>query len=294
MIDKQDIVLATTLAPRPLGHLEEPLRSWIDAGFRLVSVNSKEEINVLQDLIPDDLPIDLCEIPLSRGLYMGRPLVAVDDLLRWFSANVSAGQIAGYVNSDIFIYKPDLLMRMLNKPDWDLTLVQRLDIDSSFTNPVNPATFEQGYDIFFLKPHLLTMYPESNLRVGAPFWDYWMPLLALQKGMKVNRVVRPCCYHLRHEGTWMHESWYETLIQLMELMTSNHDIHQAPPTAMDITNRIAMDVKIRHLRAYFAAKMGIADPDIFMSPQIAAWAETESHMYRDALNAAIHARSKEL
>ena len=49
---------------------------------------------------------------------------------------------------------------------------------------------------------LLGDFADSPFCVGMPFWDYWMPLVALLKGRPLKALRSPVALHIAHETRW--------------------------------------------------------------------------------------------
>lgn len=179
-------------------YLLECLTSWKAAGFHVVSLNPKEEVEELEGL---GLPIEIRSLD-----YTGLPLVS--DLVR--TTEDASNELCGIINSDCAIISlPSLLDRLTEQTTNRLLIAERLDIDCRRGKPFPAAC--GGYDGFFFRPKTIdwaTHFGQSHsFRVGDPWWDYWFPCLAIASGHNVGRVALPILTHLDHPRRWDMTKW---------------------------------------------------------------------------------------
>jgi hypothetical protein len=96
----------------------------------------------------------------------------------------------------------------------DLVYGTRMDVDNLDDDDGEEYTI--GFDYFFLSREMAAIYPSSKLCIGAPFWDYWMPVRAIvsqrQPVLLKNRIAR----HLRHDTVWGTDQLIITLKEIVE------------------------------------------------------------------------------
>jgi hypothetical protein len=93
----------------------------------------------------------------------------------------------------------------------------RLDVEVQSASPdeLIPLDFYRlGFDYFILPPELVRIVNEERLlpesfRVGEPWWDYLVPLVALARGFPVKKigVDEPLALHYAHEARYSKERW---------------------------------------------------------------------------------------
>jgi hypothetical protein len=89
---------------------------------------------------------------------------------------------------------------------------------------VGRGIFELGFDVFVL-PHafvttLITekLLPEE-LRIGEPWWDYLLPVLALTCGFPLKKLARPAlALHYVHPARYSHELWLRNRDLFMRIL----------------------------------------------------------------------------
>jgi hypothetical protein len=191
-----DVIVATSISPRDLPRQADALRTWKAAGFVLHSLNDPSEAPALAAAAAQ-LDIPVLSTPVAA--YFGKPLPPIDAFIGHFRAQTRAYRWFGIVNSDIALVDAPRLRRALGLPA-ALVFGRRGEVE----RPGHAAgvAFDNGYDFFFLSPEAAGSLPESRFRLGAPWWDYWLPITQLLAGRRVVQVAPPVATHLRHGVAW--------------------------------------------------------------------------------------------
>jgi hypothetical protein len=140
------------------------IRSWKDAGFRVISLNTADEVNGIRSFAPD---VDFLEIPNGHH----RPLIT-----DFFTAAAEIdAEIAGIINADcLLIDQMGLARRLANHLD-GLAVVERFNVDRNTLHPTGQTCF--GFDAFFFTTAALPAIEcNASWRIGDNWWDYWLPL----------------------------------------------------------------------------------------------------------------------
>lgn len=211
-----DVLIATSISPRDLARQAEALRSWREAGFELHSLNDPSETSAIADAMAAS---DISVVSTPVTAYFGKPLLPVDAIIRHFRAQKRTRRFFGIINSDIALADPARLARALSQPA-AVIFGRRGEVD----RPDDPTSvpFGNGYDFFFLSPDVLPSVPESRFRIGAPWWDYWLPITQLLSGRRVMQVVPPVATHRRHGVAWHPLMFNEMGLHLFERLMSLH------------------------------------------------------------------------
>lgn len=219
-----DVLVATSISPRDLARQIDALHSWKAAGFELHSLNDPSEIPALADAAAaSDIPI----VPTPVTAYFGKPLLPVDTFVSYFRAQNRARRFFGIVNSDIALVDADRLMRALRQPA-SLVFGRRNDVEGR-DDPVG-AAFGNGYDFFFLSTDAVSSLPASRFRIGAPWWDYWLPIAQLLAGKRAVQVTPPVVTHRRHDIAWNGPIFDEMGLHLFERLMSLREAGRTDPT----------------------------------------------------------------
>ncbi len=171
------VTVATSLMPKRLPDQQAAVSSWLALGFDVVSVNAPEEI---ARLAPDFPNVRFEVAHRTAEALCGRPLIPLDEMLRVLRED--AAPFCAIVNSDI------VFPRSLATGHALAILAQRRVV---FGNRRNVRSLEDGegrlykggYDYFLFDRELLDLFSGTELVIGAPWWDYWIPLAAAMTGI---------------------------------------------------------------------------------------------------------------
>jgi len=179
----------------PYGNFEaqnEALLSW-SKYYDVYSVNPIDEIEIAKEKFPYINFIQTDNI----FTYGEKKLVKLNAILDAIKS-VDCKQ-CGIVNSDI-ILKTKIEPKHLTS---DLLIATRWELDE-----INkPYPFVNGYDFFAFKKDIIDIFYSSNYVIGMPWWDFWVPLIAIKLGFKVNHVKNGIIFHRTHETNYDPDVW---------------------------------------------------------------------------------------
>src|SRR5262249_52806756 len=113
----------------------------------------------------------------------------------------------GIINADIYFRTlAGIGALMAQEAKGGLLLGPRIDVANAEAfagfKPTGAETFAIGYDYFLMSGEPLNDFESSLCCMGMPFWDYWMPLVALLKGRPLKTLASPVALHVNHETRW--------------------------------------------------------------------------------------------
>ena len=218
--------IATSIGPKGIARQAAAIRTWQQLGFHVVSLNCTEEIETLRKSFP---AVEFVRRARDAGERFGRPLVYFDDVMDYLRACDS--QLCGIINSDVFIVGDEGITRFIQEQAaGSLLYGSRTDVDSLAV--LNGRVYKGGFDFFFFDRSIIPHFPESDLCIGLPWWDYWLPLITAMQGVPIKRLVAPFAYHLRHGAKWSGEHWAYLGLRFLNYLLSNvnRNIHEDPDT----------------------------------------------------------------
>jgi hypothetical protein len=170
--------------------------SWVTAGFRVVSINSEEEIEILRE---SDFPVEYISSPSPRPKII--------EFLT--EARESRSELMGIINADCLLLNyPGFVENILSGAKDGLVIVERINIDPNSLLPTGQSCF--GFDaLFFNRSDVCKVDIDPNLVVGQPWWDYWLPMEFAISGIKLMRPHWPLIVHLDHDQGWSLTNWSE-------------------------------------------------------------------------------------
>lgn len=207
----EKIVLGTSLAPFDFEKQIIAVESWIKNGFRVISCNTKEEIDVLKSRF-GDLEIEFEEVVRDAHRIVGKPLPYIQDILDIVSSQ--SKHICGYINSDIIISDmPDGMYEFLaEEADNSLVFIRRNEIGCvDDIKSLNWKIHFDGIDLFFVDKRLVFDFFDDGFFVQS-VWD--LSILVKCELLKINikELMNPIAFHIRHTLKWD----YETSLFLVE------------------------------------------------------------------------------
>ncbi len=205
------IVIATSLMQRRLEIQRRAVASWRAAGLEVVSLNVPEEAAALRPAFPD---VRFVTPPRTAIETLGRPYVYVIDLLR--TARDAGATIVGVINSDIVLEQSDLVEVVRANVGGNLLLGNRLDVPALEHGHRTP--YEAGFDLFFMDAASVDRIPSSDMLLGMPWWDYWLPLTAQAAGLGLIRLDGHFAVHEMHPASWMNETFTRTGLEWLNAM----------------------------------------------------------------------------
>jgi hypothetical protein len=179
------------------------VESWCRAGFKVVSINTIDEIAALRDL----------GYPVEFAICHSSP-PSIGDFLRIIRE--SGEKVAGIVNADcLLVDLPNVLAAVACQAEDGMVLIERLNIDPSTLRPSGELCY--GFDAFFFQTEIIDQIeiPDA-LRIGHPWWDYWLPVAFAAAGTKLMSIEAPLLVHLDHDRKWNQERWLENGQRMLE------------------------------------------------------------------------------
>lgn len=208
------------------------VNSWLEAGYKIYSVNSEKEATAVATLYPD---IKIIKTSRDGSVKVGRPLVYISDII---SSAIDANEKNfALINADIMFLKNAASVLKGWVPENGFVYSTRLDIDDLAGN--NPR-LHGGLDFFILKTIDVRELNLTDMLFGTPWWDYWLPFILNLRGVKGRRISfdnQPVIAHLFHDERWSHSDFLDNFslffseisktVQHRELQSS--DIYNIDP-----------------------------------------------------------------
>jgi len=198
---KTKLTVATSIAPDKIDRQIKAIDSWVKLGLDVVSINCREEIEILQGSFPD---VKFIQAKRDAKDTFGKPFVYLDEFLKYFQ-NTGA-EVCGIVNSDIHLFGDEDIVSFIRSQAKDsLVYGHRIEVDS--LEDLRGQVCKTGFDFFFFDSSLISCFPKSDFCIGKPWWDYWLPTIAVLEGFSIKQLISPFAYHIKHLCEWDTEEW---------------------------------------------------------------------------------------
>ena len=207
---QNNLVIVTSIAPGNEKNQLSAIESWQKSGFTVVSLNNQAEVNQLESIYKD---VTFYAVKRDGKATVGRPLVYVDDLLLYLKQYGT--KICGIINSDIRLEAGENFLSFVSQQAENSVIFgSRVDIDSF--ELTGGEIYQRGFDIFFFDKVLLEEFPISQFCLGLPWWDLWIPSMAIKKGLNSKYLATPVVYHLKHQINYSNDFWQTMGIHFAE------------------------------------------------------------------------------
>jgi FkbM family methyltransferase len=171
----------------------ECVRSWVRAGFKIVSLNSASERDAVAAL---DLPLEIVVTDQDR-----RPTISdfVTEMRR------RGSELCGIINADC---------RMLDYPETALALRAGASDGVVIADRIDTVLGETpvryvpgGFDMFLFPVRQLEKLENPPFSIGETWWDFWLPVAFAATGLKVRKLATPLLVHHDHVRAWSVDQW---------------------------------------------------------------------------------------
>lgn len=188
------MIIITSISPkhRNVEKQAEAIRSWQGHG-KCFSMNSIEEVEIIKESKYEG--IDLITTQSTVEYFIGKKLVNINAMF----------EFAKTYSEDLMIVNSDILVPKLPVIKQDgITVLSRYDYGESV---LESDKFENGFDVFIIPKKFLDIFPTSIYSLGAAWWDYWIPYVAMQKGIPLYYPKGKFAFHKKHPMQYSYEEW---------------------------------------------------------------------------------------
>ena len=210
------IVLGTSISPKNIEKQKYAIKTWVANGFKVVSCNTNEEIQLLTPHF-QDVEIDFVKIDKTAERLIGKPLPYMKDILETVGGMTES--VCGYSNSDIVmpILEKDMYSFIHDEAKESLIITHRYGIDNySDIDDVNWQIHIDGIDLFFIDKKCAGKLFDYEFSVQTT-WDLCLPSKCKKLGIKIKELVNPIAFHLKHSIQWNSRAYTEPLNEFSKI-----------------------------------------------------------------------------
>lgn len=214
-------LIATTIAPMgDLANQRKAITSWQQGGFEVVAVNTPAEI---ETLAAEFTGVNFSPADTDGRELFGKPYIYLDTVLKAL-ANQDA-PICGVVNSDLHLMHQGMRGFVCREAQESFIFGSRVDV-ASLDGFADGVLYRGGFDYFFFDRDVLSIYPPEEFCLGLPWWDYWIVLVPIVKGIPVKRVDSPVAAHLAHPMRFSFDHWVQLGLTMSKYFTPSFPLGQ--------------------------------------------------------------------
>jgi len=237
MSPSQKIAVVTSILPKlerfdgrnPIGETYQRLciESSIACGFRIISVNDREEISQLSMQYPE---VTFVQADRNASEISGRKTPFIADLLTALSKTPE--NTVGIINSDILFEPSGFWLEELPQAVKHSVVLSRRYDTVSLSRSI-PEKYLWGFDSLFFEKERISGIMENSLpfAMGMPWWDCWLPVALAFKGCEIRMLESPSIIHLDHGKGFNRRSWRYMARRLIEYIVRSSDTDESaiPP-----------------------------------------------------------------
>lgn len=192
------MIAVTSLAPghKNKDNQKKAIQSWKDAGFTVYSINSIEEVSLLQEY-----QVEFVMTTQSGQDIYGKPYVKLD-AFRDFIKEYGDALI---LNSDILITGD--IKAAIEKSKEGALILNRYDYDEDLSKY---KIFKSGFDAFYITKKVAQILPDTKLALGQCHWDYWLPMVLIMNSVRIFTSKNVLIMHKKHDLQYNLASWEKT------------------------------------------------------------------------------------
>jgi len=186
------------------------LVSWRAAGLEPASINCAAELEVLKPLYD----VRYVETEGVATSTFGKPFVMLKAVTEWIATQSEPVLI---LNADLHVLpEPAKFERLQQLAADGVPYLLQLNVDADLGRPeLEPC----GISAFVFNPKYDSLFGESFLCLGQPWWDYWLPYESLRQGIPLYGVGGSLAYHVRHvQHAWSRDNWRLCAMEMARLI----------------------------------------------------------------------------
>lgn len=195
-----EITVVTSIVPKNISNQKAAILSWIKNGFRIISCNCMQEIEILKK---EFSMIEFVEIERNAVAVMGKPCPYIYDMLQILKQKKC--EVGGIVNSDIHLrnFSKEMYKFLCQEVKKNVIFMRRHEVDIlDNAENLNSSMYLGGIDAFFFHKDVINLLPDDNLIMGQVMWDYWIPIYLDKMDIGVKEFINPVIFHVRHSTQW--------------------------------------------------------------------------------------------
>lgn len=173
----------------------ECIKSWVAAGFEVISLNHNDELAGLKQA---GYPVRYIGLPASYKVP------TISDVLKHVSASDG---VAGIVNADCKLEAVPHFHEIIGREAHGSCIVlERTDLNIETGRPTGGSCI--GFDAFFFDTaHTRDLYLPPVCAFGQTWWDYWLPMELMSRGLTLKASKYPVLTHIDHPKAWSQASF---------------------------------------------------------------------------------------
>ncbi len=186
------------------------IASWRAAGLEPASINCAAEVEVLRPRY-DVKYVTTEGVATAR---FGKPFVTLKAVIDWIGTQPDPVLI---LNGDLHVLPERTKLEHLRRLASDgVPYLLQWNVDADQGRPeLEPC----GISAFVFNPKYASLFGESFLCLGQPWWDYWLPYEFVRQGIPLYSAGGALAFHVRHaQHAWSRDNWRICAMEMARLI----------------------------------------------------------------------------
>lgn len=165
----EDTPLVTCIIPHNIENQKLAIVSWLQLGFSVYSLNTQSEIDVLKTHFAG---VEFIAVLSGADVQDGHCPASLTNVIGLLESR--GASVCGLIKSDIHLSAtPASLRFVMEAARNSLVFASRADVDS--LDVAVGSICKSGFDFFLFDRAILKLLPVTELCLGQPWWDLWLP-----------------------------------------------------------------------------------------------------------------------
>lgn len=262
------------------------IQSWRNAGLQVRAFNHPSEISDLVSLYDVEfVPIEETSAPV-----FGKHFIPIRAMLEWAAKQDTPVLL---INADINLQMAEWEMKRVRwLSDGGLCYFVRYNHEGT---PARASREPYGIDAFLFHGRDASLFPESFLSMGQPFWDYWVPHTFAARNRLVCAVEFPAAFHRSHRSDWSWQNWHHCALEF-ERITGGREGDQPFEACVEMSvrvrqqfdqHKISVPQRPSYIREWVQQTFGYRGAKLFL--ELGAHQGTDTSWMADLPDVTIHA-----
>lgn len=238
----QHVRIATSICPDRTVERQIAVNSWLLQGFRVFSLNTPDEIALLQPNFPY---VTFVQVMADAASCMRKKSSTVNELLNFLLESGQAGDVLGIMNSDLVLCQLDL-DKLFAYASRGLVFSDSIEYPSCLLS-------DTGFGAFFFTKSCL---PENcaaldEFSLAESLWGHVLPLAFTGGNKHILRACRPFAMHYTRNLPWdveerrRQEAKFRRIFQHTVLHENAHKISSDTTAGNGISVDVGQDETLR-------------------------------------------------
>lgn len=185
----ENIVLVTSICPHDLENQQRAVGSWLRLGLSVFSLNAQSEIDTLRPYFDNVEFVAVQENACAGG---EKSKISLNDVTGFLGAHGSP--VCGVIKPDIHLRaSPGALRFLMDEAKGSLVYASRTDVAS--LDDAAGVICKSSFDAFLFDRMILKSLPSTDLCLGRPWWDLWLPYCLMRSPYTLKFASFPFASH---------------------------------------------------------------------------------------------------